>query len=41
MAALSYGTDPHAPTIPTLATPTNIQRRAFELIGYPIPVGLK
>lgn len=38
---IRYGTDPHAPTIPTLATPTSIQRHAFELVGCPIPIGLK
>ena len=38
---IRYGTDPHTPTIPTLATPTTIQRRAFELLGQPIPIGLK
>lgn len=38
---IRYGTDPHTPTIPTLATPTSTQRRAFELIGHPIPIGLK
>ena len=36
-----YGAAPHTPTIPTLATPTAIQHRAFELIGCPIPIGLK
>ena len=38
---IRYGTDPNTPTIPTLATPTTIQRRAFELLGCPIPIGLK
>ena len=38
---IRYGTDPHTPTIPTLATPTSIQRRAFELLGRPIPITLK
>ena len=38
---IRYGTDPNTPTIPTLATPTTIQRRAFELIRCPIPIGLK
>ena len=38
---IRYGTDPNTPTIPTLATPTTIQRRAFELIGCPIPIGLR
>ncbi len=38
---IRYGTDQNTPTIPTLATPTTIQRRAFELLGYPIPIGLK
>jgi len=38
---IRYGADPHTPTIPTLATPTTIQRQAFELLGRPIPIGLK
>ena len=38
---IRYGTDPNTPTIPALATPTTIQRRAFELLGCPIPIGLK
>ena len=38
---IRYGTGPNTPTIPTLATPPTIQRRAFELIGCPIPIGLK
>lgn len=38
---IRYGPDPHTPTIPTLATPTATQRRAFELIGCPIPIGVK
>ena len=38
---IRYGTDPHTPTIPTLTTPTTIQRRAFELLGQPIPIGMK
>ena len=38
---IRYGTDPNTSTIPTLATPTTTQRRAFELIGCPIPIGLK
>ena len=38
---IRYGTDPNTPTIPTLATPTTTQRRAFELLGQPIPIGLK
>ena len=38
---IPYGTQPNTPTIPTLATATTIQRRAFELLGQPIPIGLK
>jgi len=38
---IRYGDDPHTPTIPTLAIPTIIQRRAFELLSQPIPIGLK
>lgn len=36
---IRYGTD--TSTILTLAGPTPIQRRAFELIGHPIPLTLK
>jgi len=32
---LQYGVD--GPTVPTLAQPTPVQRRAFQLIGAPIP----
>ena len=35
---LQYG--PHGPVVPTLAEPTNIQRRAFELLGATIPLTL-
>ena len=35
---LQYGTD--GPVIPTLAEPTPVQRRAFQLIGAPIPTTL-
>ena len=38
---IRYGTEQNTPTIPTLATPTTNQRRAFELIRCPIPIGLK
>ena len=38
---IRYGTEQNTPTIPTLATPTTIQRQAFELIGRPIPINLK
>ncbi|MBG6213855.1 MAG: hypothetical protein LH475_05455 [Cryobacterium sp.] len=38
---LRYGADETTPTIPTLALPTPIQRRAFELIGATIPLTLK
>lgn len=37
---IRYGTEKNTPTIPTLATPTNIQRRAFDLLDQPIPIGL-
>lgn len=36
---LRYG--PDGPTIPTLAVPTETERRAFELLGATIPVNLK
>ena len=36
---LRYGTD--TPTIPTLAEPTPLQRRAFERIDRSIPLPLK
>jgi len=35
---LQYG--PNGPVIPTLAEPTAVQRRAFQLIGAPIPTTL-
>ena len=38
---IRYGTDDNTPTIPALATPTATQRRAFQLIGQPIPIHLK
>jgi hypothetical protein len=38
---IRYGADESTPTIPTLALPTPIQRRAFELIGATIPLTLK
>lgn len=38
---IRYGTDENTPTVPTLAMPTPIQRRAFELIGATIPLTLK
>ena len=37
---LRYG-DQGGPTVPTLAMPTPIQRRAFELLNTPIPLHLK
>ena len=37
---IRYGTDQNAPIVPTLATPTPTQRRAFELIDRPIPLTL-
>ena len=36
---IRYGTD--TPAIPTLAEPTHLQRRAFDLIDRPIPLTLK
>ncbi|WP_427008555.1 IS1634 family transposase [Pseudarthrobacter sp. H2] len=38
---IRYGTDETTPAIPTLAQPTPIQRRAFDLIGQPVPLTLK
>ena len=38
---ICYGTDPSLPTVPTLNTATPTQRRAFELLGQPIPLTLK
>ena len=35
---LRYGTN--GPTVPTLAEPTPVQRRAFQLIGAPIQTTL-
>ena len=35
---LRYG--PDGPTVPTLTEPTDTQRRAFDLLGVPIPVTL-
>ncbi|MDQ1248846.1 MAG: hypothetical protein QG597_3220 [Actinomycetota bacterium] len=35
---LQYG--PNGPTVPTLTEPTDTQRRAFQLLGTPIPVTL-
>jgi hypothetical protein len=40
-ADLRYGDHDTGPTVPTLAEPTPIQRRAFELLGAPIPLTLK
>jgi len=37
---IRYGTDPNLPTVPTLTTATPTQRRAFELLGQPIPMTL-
>jgi hypothetical protein len=37
---LRYGDHDSDPVIPTLAVPTATQRRAFELVGAPIPVTL-
>jgi Transposase DDE domain len=38
---LRYGDHDTSPTVPTLAEPTPTQRRAFELLGAPIPLTLK
>jgi hypothetical protein len=38
---LRYGDNNTGPTVPTLAEPTATQRRAFELLGVPIPLTLK
>jgi hypothetical protein len=38
---LRYGDNDTGPTVPTLAEPTATQRRAFELLGAPIPLTLK
>jgi len=38
---LCYGDHDTSPTVPTLAEPTPTQRRAFELLGVPIPLTLK
>jgi hypothetical protein len=38
---LRYGDNDTGPTVPTLAEPTPTQRRAFELLGTPIPLTLK
>ena len=40
-ADLRYGDHDTSPTVPTLAEPTPTQRRAFELLGAPIPLTLK
>ena len=38
---IRYGDDDTVPAIPTLAIPTTIQRRAFELIQANIPISLR
>jgi hypothetical protein len=38
---IRHGSGPNTPTVATLTTPTPTQRRAFELIGAPIPLTLK
>lgn len=38
---IRYGTRQATQTIATLATPTPTQRRAFQLLGQPFPIGLK
>jgi hypothetical protein len=37
---IRYGTDDAAPLVVTLAEPTAAQRRAFELLGTPVPLSL-
>ncbi|WP_346927477.1 IS1634 family transposase [uncultured Arthrobacter sp.] len=37
---IRYGTDDTVPVVPTLAVPTPVQRRAFDLIGQPVPLTL-
>jgi hypothetical protein len=38
---IRYGTHDTAPVVPTLATPTPTQRRAFDLLKQPIPLRLQ
>jgi DDE family transposase len=38
---IRHGGDPNTPTVPTLTEPTPTQRRAFELLGTPIPLTLR
>ena len=37
---IQYGRDDNAPIVPTLAVPTPTQRRAFEILGAPVPLTL-
>jgi hypothetical protein len=37
---IRYGHDTDAPIIATLTVPTDTQRRAFELLGAPVPITL-
>jgi hypothetical protein len=37
---IRFGSHDNAPTVPTLATSTHAQRRAFELLGAPVPISL-
>ena len=37
---IQYGRDDNAPVVPTLAVPTPTQRRAFEILGAPVPLTL-
>jgi hypothetical protein len=37
---IQYGRDDTAPIVPTLAETTPTQRRAFDLLGAPVPVTL-
>ena len=37
---IRYGPDDTLPVVPTLAVPTTLQRRAFDLLGQPVPLTL-
>jgi branched-chain amino acid transport system permease protein len=39
-SVMGWTAGPDGPTVPTLAEPTGTQRRAFELLGVPIPLTL-
>ena len=38
---IQHGQHAHAPVVATLTIPTPTQRRAFELLGAPIPLTLR